>query len=121
MNWTVLLLLAAAVALVIVMRRAGLIPMRAAREHLKNGAVLIDVRTPAEYAAGHLPKAIHVPVDQIEITLPRRVPNKDSVLLLYCQSGMRSGMAKRKLQAQGYTQAFNLGSLARAGRIVAAK
>jgi len=121
MNWTALLLIAAAVALVVMMRRAGLISVRAAREHLKNGALLIDVRTPGEYAAGHLETAIHLPVDQIEVTLPKRVPNKNSVVLLYCQSGMRSGMAKRKLQAKGYAQAFNLGSLARAGRIVSGK
>ena len=121
MNWTILLFFAAALLLVIVLRRAGLISAQAAREHLRNGALVIDVRTPGEYAAGHLPKAIHLPLDGIETTLPKRVPDKNTVLLLHCQSGSRSGMAKRKLQAKGYTHAFNLGSLGRAGKIVSGK
>jgi len=116
-----LLLLAAALLLVVVLRRAGLISARAAREHLKKGALVIDVRTPGEYAAGHLPNAIHLPLDGIETTMPKHAPDKNTVLLLHCQSGARSGMAKRNLQAKGYAQAFNLGSLARAGRIVGGK
>ncbi|SPE26294.1 conserved exported hypothetical protein [Candidatus Sulfotelmatomonas gaucii] len=121
MNWTILLLFAVALLLVVVLRRAGLISARDAREHLRKGALVIDVRTPGEYAAGHLPKAIHLPLDQIETTLPKHVPDKNTVLLLHCQSGMRSGLAKRKLRAKGYTHAFNLGSLGRAGRIVGGK
>jgi len=121
MNWTLLLLFAAALALVTVLRHARLLSTRAAREHLRNGALIIDVRSAVEYAAGHLPKVIHMPLDQIEAGIPNRVPNKDTVLLLYCQSGMRSGAAKRKLKALGYMHAFNLGSLTRAGRIVAGK
>ncbi len=116
-----LLLFAAALLLVVVLRRAGLISAHAAREHLIKGALVIDVRTPGEYAAGHLPNVIHLPLDGIETTLPKRVPDKNTVLLLHCQSGMRSGMAKRKLQAKGYTQAFNLGSLPRARKIVSGK
>lgn len=121
MNWTALLLFAAALALLAALRRAGLVSVRAAREHLRNGALIIDVRTPGEYAGGHLPNAILLPLDSIAAALPRRVPDKSTVLLLHCQSGMRSGMARRKLRALGYTHAFNLGSLARAGRIVTGK
>ncbi len=121
MNWTALLLFAAVVSLAFILRRAGLISTSAAREHLKNGALLIDVRTPGEFAAGHLPHVIHLPLDRIETTLPKRVPDKNTVLLLHCQSGARSGMAKRKLKAQGYTRAFNLGSLVRARRVVSEK
>ncbi len=118
MNWAGILLFAAALALLFVLRRVGLISARAAREHLKNGALVIDVRTQGEYAAGHLRKAIHLPLEQIETALPKRVPNKNTVLLLHCQGGQRSAMARRQLQALGYTQAFNLGSMARAARIV---
>lgn len=121
MNWTALLLFAAVLVLLVMVRRAGQISARSAREYLKNGALVIDVRTPGEYAAGHLPNVIHLPLDQIETTLPRRVPDKNTVLLLHCQSGIRSGMARRKLQALGYARAFNLGSLARAGQIVSGK
>jgi rhodanese-related sulfurtransferase len=46
------------------------------------------------------------------------VTNKSQVLLLHCASGMRSGMAKSKLNKLGYTNAFNLGSFAQARKIV---
>lgn len=121
MNWTALFLFAAALLLVVILFHAGLISRRVAREHLKKGALVIDVRTPGEFAAGHLPDVIHLPLDGIETSLPKRVPDKNTVLLLHCQSGVRSGMAKRKLKAYGYTHAFNLGSLARAGKILSGR
>ncbi len=121
MNWTQILLIAVAVALFFLLRRMGQISAGAAREHLKNGAVVVDVRTEGEHATGHLPQAILLPLDRIETGLPRRIRDKSTVLLLYCQSGIRSGMAKRKALALGYTRAFNLGSMARASRIVAQK
>jgi phage shock protein E len=85
---------------------------------LKNGALVIDVRTPGEFGSGHLPNAINLPVEGIEFTLPAQVNDKNKVLLLHCQSGMRSGMARKKLIAIGYTNAFNLGSYSRAAQIV---
>ncbi len=118
MKWMAPLLFAALLALVDLLRRAGQIAPAAARECLKNGAVVIDVRTQDEYAAGHLPQAIHLPLDRIESLLPKRIPDKNAVLLLHCQSGMRSAVARRKLVASGYTRVFNLGSLARASRII---
>jgi phage shock protein E len=65
---------------------------------LKNGALVIDVRSSAEFNSGHLPKAINIPLEEIEIVLPRRVKDASQVLLLHCQSGMRSGAAKTKLK-----------------------
>lgn len=121
MNWIPYLLFAAALVLLFLLRRAGQISVPAAREYLKNGALVIDVRTPGEFASGHLPKAINLPLEQIETTLPRRVPEKNAVLLLHCQSGMRSGTARRQLKALGYPQVFNLGSLSRASQIIAGK
>jgi rhodanese-related sulfurtransferase len=121
MNWIQLVLIAAVVALFVVLRRVGLISAGAARQHLKNGAMIVDVRTDNEHASGHLPRSLHLPLDRIENLLPKRVRDKETVLLLYCQSGMRSRIARHKAQALGYTQAFNLGSLARAGRIVSEK
>ena len=57
-------------------------------------------------------------LDDIEVSLPRRVRDKNQALLLHCQSGMRSGVAKKKLKALGYANAFNLGSYGRAAQIV---
>jgi phage shock protein E len=118
MNWKSLLIFFSVLALVVLLRRLGLVSARAAREHLKQGAVVVDVRSEGEFASGHLPKAINIPVDKIETVAPRRFANRGQVLLLHCQSGMRSGIAKRKLRALGYANAFNLGSYSRAAQIV---
>ncbi len=117
MNWTTVLLILAVAALVYTVRRAAQISRKDALMHLKAGALLIDVRSRAEFSSGHLPNAINLPLDEIEKALPRRVNDKDQVLLLHCQSGMRSGVAKARLKGMGYTRAFNLGSYARAARI----
>ncbi len=118
MNWISLLILTAAVVIVFVMKRAGQIPVRDALSHLKNGALIIDVRSPGEFNSGHLPAAINLPLDEIETALPGRVTDKHQVLLLHCASGMRSGVARQKLQAAGYTRVFNLGGYGRAESIV---
>jgi phage shock protein E len=120
MNWTIVLILVAVFAVFFLLKRSGQISSSDARAHLKNGALLIDVRTAAEFSSGHLPNAINLPLDEIESSLPRRVKDKNLALLLHCQSGMRSGMAKTKLGVLGYANAFNLGSYGRAARIVSA-
>jgi phage shock protein E len=118
MNWTPPLIFAAVVAVVFVMKRAGQISAKAALMHLKNGALVIDVRSPGEFNSGHLQTAINIPLDEIETVLPRRVKDKNQVLLLHCASGMRSGMARQKLKRLGYANAFNLGSYGRAESIL---
>jgi rhodanese-related sulfurtransferase len=105
-------------AVLILLRRAGQISSKEALAYLKKGALVIDVRTPSEFSSDHLPSALNIPLCQIETTLPRRVKDKSLVLLLHCQSGIRSGMAKRKLKALGYSHTFNLGSYGRAAQIV---
>jgi phage shock protein E len=117
MDWTALVIFVAVVVVFIFLKRSGQIAEKDARTHLQNGALVIDVRTPGEFNSGHLPGAINLPLDQIETSLPRRVTDKDTPLLLHCQSGMRSGAAKKKLNAMGYAKAFNLGSYGRAARI----
>lgn len=121
MNWTTIAIFVAAVLVFLFLKRAGQIAAKDAQAHLQNGALVIDVRTPGEFSSGHLSGAINLPLDQIEKSLPRRVKDKSQALLLHCQSGMRSGIAKRKLNALGYVNAFNLGSYGRAARIVNSK
>ncbi len=119
MSWTtVCIALAVVVAALLMLKRAGQISRKQARAHLKNGALLVDVRTPSEFNARHLPNAINLPLDQLETVLPQRVRDKHQLLLLHCQSGMRSGMANKKLKGMGYPNAFNLGSYARAAQVV---
>lgn len=121
MDWSAVAIFVAVIFLFILFKRAGQIAAKDAQTHLQNGALIIDVRTPGEFSAGHLPKAINLPLDGIETSLPRRVKDKSQTLLLHCQSGVRSGMAKRKLTALGYANAFNLGSYGRAARILKSK
>jgi phage shock protein E len=109
---------AAVIGIFLVFKKLGQISAREAQQYLKSGAMVIDVRSPGEFKSGHLPKAINIPLDEIEIALPRRVTDKQQVLLLHCLSGTRSGMAKGRLKRLGYANAFNLGSLNRAHAIV---
>jgi phage shock protein E len=120
MNWTPLLIIAAVVAVVLMLKKSGQISAQAALAHLKNGALVIDVRSRGEFGSGHLSRAINIPLDEIESAIPKRVKDKDQALLLHCASGMRSGVARGKLKSMGYTNAFNLGSHGRAEKIVRA-
>jgi len=79
------------------------------------------VRTAGEFVAGHLPIAVNLPLSEIETNLARRVKDKNQVLLLHCQTGARSGAAKKKLIALGCPNTYNMGSYARAERIVSGK
>ncbi len=121
MNWTTILVIAAIVAVIFMITKSGQISAKDALEKLRNGALVIDVRSPGEFSSGHLPKAINIPLDEIESALPKRVKDKNQMLLLHCASGMRSGMAKSKLIGMGYTNAFNLGGYGRAEKIVNGK
>lgn len=118
MNWISLLIPGAFIAIILLLKRAGQISVRAARDCLKKGALVVDVRSRGEFASGHLPGAINIPLDEIETALPAKANNKNQPVLLHCASGMRSAMARRKLKSLGYTNASNLGSYHRAERIL---
>ncbi len=78
--------------------------------------VVIDVRTPAEFADGHLQGAQLLPLDRIARDIAARVPDKHTPIQLYCRSGRRSALAVETLQALGYTRLQNLGGLEDASR-----
>lgn len=65
-----------------------------------DGAILIDVRDPHEWKAGHAPRATHVPLPTIQDNL-RRIPRETTVLTV-CRSGARSARAATLLASQGY-------------------
>ena len=67
---------------------------------------VLDVRSPEEYASGHLPGAINIPYDQIASRIAE-VP-KDQDVVLYCKSGRRAGIAAEVLAGQGYTRLQHL-------------
>ena len=71
--------------------------------------LLIDVRSPGEFAAGHVRGAINLPLDRFAQDIARVAPDKQAAIMLCCASGARSGMACGFLQQQGYTQVVNGG------------
>lgn len=75
-------------------------------------AAVVDVRTPEEFAAGHIDGAVNIPLDQIQNGSAHLESfKKDSPILLYCRSGRRSGMAKELLEQQGYSKLTNGGGV----------
>jgi rhodanese-related sulfurtransferase len=75
---------------------------------MNQGAVLVDVRTQAEYDAGHILDSRHVPQEQVAQAAETLKRYKDKVVIACCESGMRSGAAARVLKAQGFANVVNL-------------
>jgi phage shock protein E len=74
----------------------------------KNGALLVDVRTAAEFANGNAPGTINIPLQELGGRL-NELP-KSSAVVLCCASGTRSGMAKLLLMKNGYKEVLNIGA-----------
>jgi phage shock protein E len=104
--------------LLVVMKRKGGVAGDKAAELLRAGAMLVDVRSAAEFSSGHLPGAVNIPLDEVERRIPELVKDRSRVILLHCQSGMRSGMAQGKLKRLGYEACWNLGSYGQAAAVV---
>ncbi|HET7922153.1 MAG TPA: rhodanese-like domain-containing protein [Gammaproteobacteria bacterium] len=73
-----------------------------------SGLTVIDVREPAEFAAGHLPGAINIPRGLLEFKVETAIPDHDRALVLHCQGGGRSALATVALQELGYRNVVNL-------------
>lgn len=82
----------------------GLQPKVDYKELIKKGALIIDVRSPAEFSSGHIKKSINIPLESLQNKTSKI--KKDKPVILCCASGMRSGSARRFLKAQGY-EAYN--------------
>ncbi len=78
-------------------------------QQVQAGALLVDVRTPAEFAQGHLDNAINIPLD----TVPAGFADiaQDRSIVVYCRSGNRSGIAMQALIDQGFINVHNGGGL----------
>lgn len=77
-------------------------------ELLQKGAVIVDVRSPSEYAAGHYPGSQNIPLNDLT-NRASEIP-KEKPVLLCCASGARSGLAVTVLKQKGYGNALNIGS-----------
>ena len=118
MTWISFLVVLVLALAYIYMKRAGQVSSKDAAEYLKNGAMIVDVRNPNEFESGHLMRAQNMPLDRIEMLATSMVRDKNTPLLLHCSSGVRSGMAKKKLEELGYKNVYNLGSYERANKII---
>ena len=74
------------------------------------GAVLLDVRTPEEYAQGHIPGSQNLPLQEV-VLAGEVVPQKDTPLFVYCLSGARSRQAVATLRQMGYFAVTNIGGI----------
>ena len=75
-----------------------------ANELIQNGATIIDVRTAEEFNREHILNAVNIPLDQIDAI----EYDKDTTIIVYCQTGIRSEQAVKKLVEMGYTSLYNL-------------
>jgi rhodanese-related sulfurtransferase len=80
----------------------------AAHKLVKDGATLVDVRTPEEFATKHVEGAVNVPMDDIAA---HDFGGKEKPLVLYCMPGQRSARAAEALRSSGYTHVYLLGAM----------
>lgn len=83
----------------------------AAQALVKDGALLLDVRSSGEFSEGHLPGAVNVPVQELEASLGSLSPDKARPIVVYCRSGVRSARARSRLLQAGFTRVEDLGAL----------
>lgn len=75
---------------------------------VKEGAIILDVRSKGEYAGGHIKGSVNISVDQLSNNLSK-LKDKNKPIITCCASGMRSASAKSILKSNGYTQVHNGG------------
>lgn len=79
------------------------------RQLIQDGALVLDVRTPGEYAGGHVIGSVNIPLDRLSSQL-QRLKDKNQPIITCCASGMRSSAARAVLTKAGYTRVVNGGS-----------
>ena len=77
----------------------------------ETGYIILDVRRPDEFAAGHIPNAINVPNESIGTSEISELPDKNQLIMVYCRSGRRSKEAAEKLVKLGYTNIVEFGGI----------
>ncbi|WP_395049944.1 rhodanese-like domain-containing protein [Flavobacterium sp.] len=77
-------------------------------ELVKNGAIILDVRSKAEFAGGHIKGSVNISVDTLRNNLTK-LKDKNKPIITCCASGMRSASAKGILTTNGFTQVYNGG------------
>lgn len=86
----------------------GVGTLEATRLMNQPGTLVLDVRQPQEFAAGHLPKARHIPLGDLAARIGEIAKFKDKPVIVTCRSGARAGSACRALKKAGFTSVYNL-------------
>lgn len=86
----------------------GLGPKADYTQLLREGAIILDVRTKSEFESGHIRNALNIPLDQLSANLGK-LKDKNKPIITCCASGIRSGSAKSLLVSKGFTQVYNGG------------
>ena len=73
--------------------------------------IMVDIRTREEYDGGHIENAVLVPNESIGSEMPEALPDKETMLLVYCRSGRRSKDAAQKLLELGYQKVCDFGGV----------
>ena len=73
-------------------------------------ALLVDVRSPEEFAQTGINGALNIPLPELALKLDQLGSDKDRPIVLYCRTGNRSGQAVTWLQQQGFSRLYNMGS-----------
>jgi rhodanese-related sulfurtransferase len=92
----------------------GIGPQADMRELVRNGAQIIDVRTPAEFQRGHIDGSVNIPLQQLSANLSRI--KKEKPVITCCASGMRSASARAILKSNGFQEVYNGGGWMALGR-----
>ncbi len=74
---------------------------------------IVDVRSRDEYITGHLPKAINLPIDDLEEECTELLSNRNQVIFVYCSSGVRARRACEMMAGLGYTNLYGFGGFQR--------
>ena len=86
----------------------GLGPKTDYAQLVKDGAIILDVRSKGEFAGGHIKGSINISVDQLSSNLDK-LKDKNKTIITCCASGMRSASAKGILKSKGYQHVYNGG------------
>lgn len=78
------------------------------KEKVKQGAILIDVRSKQEYDEGHIQGAVNIPEHEIQRIIEKAIPKKNQLIVLYCQTGHRSQSAYMIMKTKGYSNLYCL-------------
>lgn len=84
------------------------IDLQEAKQLQKDGAIIVDVRSPQEYREGHIDGAILIPEYKIKKEIENTIVDKNKNIVVYCSSGGRSKRAQKILNALGYKNVYNI-------------